>query len=223
MLLEVSDSTPNLAGTMVLETSPSGASWRTAGTFLALSFPTIARKVFGPLDQLVRVRWAFGDALLAVAFAVTGTALVSYASIDDLHRLGVPERALSGIDDGDKFESLLAASSVADSRLRKAATLPLIAWGDDLRRAVVHIAVYDLMVTRGFQPTGADELVEKRYLDAIAWLKDVARGDAIPDELVDSTPQVEELSPIVESSAERGWGARLFSPRLLDRSGEDLP
>ena len=134
---------------------------------------------------------------------------MSYAGVDDLYRLGVPARALTGVDDADKVESLLAASSVADSRLRKALTLPLLAWGDDLRRAVVHIAVYDLMVTRGFQPMGPDELIEKRYLDAVKWLKEIASGDAIPDELVDSAPLTDELAPIVETSTERGWGSRL--------------
>lgn len=213
LLLDISAESPALSFEVSVETSPSGVSWRTAGAFPSLSSPSSVRIAFGGLEQLVRVRWAFGGPAPSAAFAVSGSALVSYATIDDLHTLGVPARALAAVSDGDKIESLLAASSVADSRLRKAVTLPLLAWGDDLRRAVVHIAVYDLMVTRGFQPTGADELIEKRYLDAIAWLKDVAHGDAVPDELVDSTPLVDELEPVIETSAERGWGARLFQPR----------
>lgn len=128
---------------------------------------------------------------------------MAYATRDDLARLGLPPAVLSAIPVADQDAALEAASDLADSYLRVRYTLPLLSWQDDLRRAVCHIAAYDLLVRRGFNPTGADEQVRLRYEDAIRWLERVAQGLLSPA-IVDSS--AEDLpGPIGYTRPKRGW------------------
>ena len=128
---------------------------------------------------------------------------MAYATRDDLARLGLPPAVLSAIPTADQDAALEAASDLADSYLSARYTLPLVSWEDDLRRAVAHIAAYDLMVRRGFNPTGADEQIRLRYEDAIRWLEGVARGLLHP-QIVDSSP--EDLpGPVGYTRPRRGW------------------
>ena len=117
---------------------------------------------------------------------------MTYASQDDLFRLGLPEGALRGVSPSTIEEALEAASRLADSYLRARYTLPLTAWDGALSRAVAAIAAYDLMAVRGYDPArGADEVLRLRYEDAIRWLERVAAGEVSP-EVEDSTPDVRE-------------------------------
>lgn len=128
---------------------------------------------------------------------------MAYATRDDLARLGLPQAVISAIPLTDQDAALEAASDLADSYLRARYTLPLLSWQDDLRRAVCHIAAYDLLVRRGFNPTGADEQVRLRYEDAIRWLERVAQGLLSPD-IVDSS--VDDLAgPVGYTRPRRGW------------------
>ena len=127
-----------------------------------------------------------------------------YATRVDLERLALPAAALAGIPAADQDAALEAASDLADSYLRARYTLPLVAWEDDLRRAVAAIAAYDLMVRRGFSPTGADEQLRLRYEDALRWLERVAAGQLHP-QIVDSSPVPETTEPIGYTAPPRGW------------------
>lgn len=123
-----------------------------------------------------------------------------YATRDELARGGLRAAALSGVSTADQDAALVAASGEADGYLAKRYLLPLVAWGDDLRRRVVHIATYDLLATRGYAPaSGVDPLVAKRHDDAIFWLRDVAKGVVEPQGIVDSSATVEEQAPLVSS------------------------
>lgn len=133
---------------------------------------------------------------------------MGYAEIADLDRFGINADALRDMDADTKGDALDAASSLADSYLRGRYTMPLVSWGDDLRRAVVGIAVYDLMSNRGFDEQG-DAQIRKKYDDAIAWLKEVARNQAHP-EILDSS-----------GSSTTGTSAR-GRPRVVSSSGRGL-
>ncbi len=128
-----------------------------------------------------------------------------YATFDDLNDEGLPPAALEGVGRGLVDKAILAASSLADSYLRKRFTLPLTSFSEDLTRAVVHIAVCDLMVRRGFNPaSGADQLIVDRKADAIAWLEDVAAGKVEPG-VEDSTPTLDEAGPLFASEEQQDW------------------
>ena len=128
---------------------------------------------------------------------------MTYATLDDLFRLGLPEGALRGVPTATLEDALEAASRLADSYLRARYTLPLTSWDEALTRAVAAIAAYDLLAVRGYDPTrGADEVVRLRYEDAIRWLERVASGAVSPD-IRDSTPETREGSFSAATSPRR--------------------
>lgn len=129
-----------------------------------------------------------------------------YATLDDLNRLGIAPAALRGLDDGTKEAALTAASSLADGYLRSQFVLPLSSWGDDLRRAVVGIATYDLISHRGYDPERlGNEVLRERYDDAIRWLERVAAGTISPAGITDAEPETDNAAPIVYTPPRRMW------------------
>lgn len=173
--------------TIKVETSPSGdAGWKTIGTLAALTVETFCEDTFGSVLRFVRFRWTLEGTTPSVTFELKGSAHVTYASLRDLDRLGIQAAALAKVPVGDKIEALIAASDTADRYLCREFTLPLLKWPSDLRRFVLHIAVYDLMCVRGFQPEGSDAIIVKRYDDAIVALREVGEGDACMPGIEDS-------------------------------------
>lgn len=131
-----------------------------------------------------------------------------YATPIDLTRLGLPSDALGGVPPATQEDSLDAMSAIADGYLASRYALPLSAWGDDLRAQVSRLAAYDLMVTRGFNPTvGADENLLLRHNHAMQWLRDVAGGVVSPQGIVDATPAdtTDNETTFAVSGASRGW------------------
>ncbi len=130
-----------------------------------------------------------------------------YATLDDLTRLGLGASALTAIDNTTRTAALASRSAYADGFLAKRFTLPLSAWGDDLREAVVHMASWDLLSRRGFDPTAAnDAAVQVNMERAERWLRDVAAGRVEPVGYVDATPTVADArSVVVASRPRRGW------------------
>jgi phage gp36-like protein len=173
--------------TVDIETSPNGTSgWKRIGALPALTVETTAEETFGSVLRYVRFRWALDGTTPSVAFGLTGSAHVTYANLRDIDRLGMAKAALAAVPVSDKIEALIAASDISDRYLCREFTLPLVKWPSDLRRFVVHIAVYDLMCVRGFQPEGADALIVKRYDDAIAQLREIGDGKACMPGIEDS-------------------------------------
>lgn len=137
--------------------------------------------------------------------------VLQYAAQVDLLN-GINPGALSGVTGGQMDAAIEDASREIDSYLRGQYTLPLQSVGADIRRKTVDIAVYRLMVGRGYNPeSGADPGIERRYTDALAWLKLVARGEVNPD-ITDSTDGSAEgrhgSRPTVISSSQRGFSGR---------------
>lgn len=131
---------------------------------------------------------------------------MSYATITDLARLGVVPATLAGLSSETKEAALSAASSLASGYLQSQFALPLSEWGDDLRRAVVAIAVYDLLSHRGYDPEASGNLtIRDRYEDSVQWLRDVAAGRVSPSGIVDSTPECDDAGPVVVTRPKRGW------------------
>lgn len=129
------------------------------------------------------------------------------ATLANLADLGLDPKAFpSSIDDATKTQHLVSASGKASSYLAKQYTFPLVSWGDDVREAVVAIAVYTLMSRRGFNPANpGDQAIVKRYDDAIRWLEGVAKGLVEPSDIVDATPTEDAGGPLVASDEPLGW------------------
>jgi phage gp36-like protein len=131
---------------------------------------------------------------------------MAYATIANLSTFGANAATFGSLTDPDKQAALDAASAEADGYLRSRyprTTLPLVTYGDDLRQAVVKIAVFELVAKRGFnQNAGADQVIVKRADDARAWLKALARGEV---SLVVAPDPPGGEQPMVISNTPRGW------------------
>lgn len=145
----------------------------------------------------------------------------AYAVLADLTNYGVMSTAVFGaLSGGQQQKALDAANALADSYLGARFKLPLSVWGEDLREAVVAIARFKLLVSRGFAPEGdhAAAIVEAKK-DALKWLEGISDGRVNPV-VTDSSsggkvggPFVDQGTPdnanpgrfIVSAPSTRGW------------------
>lgn len=131
---------------------------------------------------------------------------MSYCTVADLASYGVSAVALAPIDPAVQQAACDAASAVVDSFLRDRFKLPLSRWGVDLTQKTAILAVYDLLVVRGYNPSaGADVNLRLRYEDTMTWLLHVARQEVQPD----VTPQQHDSpgydAPRILTNSQRGW------------------
>lgn len=131
-----------------------------------------------------------------------------FADRADLARFGLRAEVLGAIDAGDQDGALAAASSIARDYLSKVKDLPLVAgqWPVSLRIRVCWIAAYLLLVPKGFNPDGPDQLLVKNYDRALAWLEDVAAGRVLLADPVDPPTPVTIAGPAV-SAPPAVWNA----------------
>ncbi len=134
----------------------------------------------------------------------------SLATLSDLATLpGVPAAALASVTDIDKQAALDASSALALGMIGNRFKRPLVSWETDLTHAVCKIAVYDLLVARGFNPAaGADVNIRDRRDDAEKWLISVARGEITPAIVgaADQSPGYD--SPRIVGQPLQGWQGR---------------
>lgn len=137
-------------------------------------------------------------------------AQAQYCTIADLTSYGIRAEALRGID-ADELQRVIAAMSAEiDGYLRSRYKLPLTRWGSDLSAICAKLAVYTLIMTRGFNSARAgDELIRTNYEDAISKLKSIQAQSYHPD-IADSTSVTDGESgigarPSVISCESRGY------------------
>lgn len=135
-----------------------------------------------------------------------------YAQVSDFGAYGINEQAIRGYDSVKIQKNLSAASRKIDQFLRPQFTLPIVAWGDDLREMCCVLAVWPVISGRGYNPeSGADQNIKTRYDDAMKLLKLWSEGTAIPS-VTDSTPGGSTgrpgARPAMVSSSQRGWSSR---------------
>ncbi|WP_293365005.1 phage protein Gp36 family protein [Phenylobacterium sp.] len=140
------------------------------------------------------------------------TPITQYAQPSDIPVYGISEDAISGIPPEAVEQSLRGASSMIDSAFRSRFTMPLFTVDQATVRACCVLAVYDLLVVRGYNPAaGADENLRLRVQDANSWLKQVASGLMTPDVTDSSTdivPGTDATRARVVSASSRGWNSR---------------
>lgn len=128
------------------------------------------------------------------------------ATIDDLAKFGPVPAAIQAFDVTTKEGHLAKASGLALSYVKKRYAPPLIEWGEDLRGAVVAIASWTLLCSRGANPNNAaDVSAKERHDSAVLWLRDVARGLAELVDVVDSTTAPGVAAPMMASEGSLGW------------------
>lgn len=130
------------------------------------------------------------------------------ATLSDLYALGLPADALAHVPTADQEEALDAASDTVDTYLRAHHTLPLVApYPKSIIRAEAVLAAWDLITTKGHNPIGFDESIERRAEKVIAWLEKLASGAVhIPPD-ADSTPTQREGAPRVRSQGANYTGS----------------
>lgn len=200
--------------TVSVETSPSGTTgWRQIGTFTLLATTGYERKTFAQCERYVRVKWTITGTLPSFTFSVAGDAHVLYATPADMSRTGINEAALEGIDDGVRADCCLRATDEFETALNSSYSMPITAWGEDLRGHVAARAVFHTMNHRGRDPdSGADRLIDLMggYITtdgvksgAQMFYEGIARGMLKPVGIVDQTPDEYEGGGFVISDAPR--------------------
>lgn len=112
----------------------------------------------------------------------------------------------SELSDDEMVYSLVSASSIADSYLKRRYILPLKSWSFDLIQVVCDIAAYNLLKRRGWNPEQMDSTYQDKYTAGIQWLSDVGNRKNHP-ELIEADHLYAPFAgnPGVPDDI-RGWG-----------------
>lgn len=140
---------------------------------------------------------------------------MAYCTPADLTQY-LPQAVLGLVSAGQLQQACDDASQEADSYLRGRYQLPLLAWGNDVRRYTAWIAVYLVCQLIGFAPqAGSDRLITERYYQAVGWPDRAGTGwfPGIQRQAIhpDVTPSINPVNdavtglPQVRTSAQRGW------------------
>lgn len=146
---------------------------------------------------------------------IMGPGGTPYCTVADLAQY-LPASVLNSTTVAQQTQACLDATEEADSFLRGRYALPLLAWGNDVRRMTAYIACYLLMTVRGFSSAaGSDSLITQRYYESkgtpgvpgSGWFPCIQRQSIHPD----VTPSVTQPGdpvhdlPQVRTSQIRGW------------------
>lgn len=126
-----------------------------------------------------------------------------YATAAELRALPGAGAYCEGISDADCDAALQRASGRADDYLREYYTLPLTSWGESLKQAVCHVALYWLTAHEGFDSSAAGSTPRRLYEDALASLERMSTHGSAG--VVDASPETEEGGAVVYSKPLRGW------------------
>lgn len=129
-----------------------------------------------------------------------------YATAADLKSLGLPPDAVEELTDSDIDDQLQASAGVMDLFLASQYALPLASpYPDFLRRCNVCLAVYHILLRRGYNPEEYDGNYKAQHDECMSMLKDISVGKLKVPGLIDDTPAVSESAPSVYTKQLRGW------------------
>jgi phage gp36-like protein len=132
--------------------------------------------------------------------------LSQYATAADLKQLGLPPEALEEVTDADIDAQIQASCGVIDSFLASRYTLPISApYPDVLKRFSVDMAVFHILMRRGFNPESYDANYKELHDRAEEFFKDVASGKRQIPGIIDATPATKGGAPTVSTGSLRGW------------------
>lgn len=128
-----------------------------------------------------------------------------------------PAAAFNGVTTAQQDQACIDATSEADSYLNGRYQMPLLAWGNDLKKYTAWIAIHNLMAMRGFSSAGgADQNLLLRYYEAVGnpsvpgssgWFQRVQRQAIHPDITATVPPAQDPVygMPQVFTGPQRGW------------------
>ncbi len=137
-----------------------------------------------------------------------------YASVDDFRELsGVGSYVAQDSDEVVVERLLSVASSVVDGylsvRYPTPLAAPLVAKRVDVRRTACHVAAWDFMCSRGWNPelAPAGDTVKTNYDNAMRWLERVANGTINIGEFASGADQSTQPfgGATINSEPLRGW------------------
>lgn len=135
----------------------------------------------------------------------------AYCTRPELAIWGAPADAFSDIEPEQQDKAIASSTTRIDGYIATRVNLPLLSWGDDIRRACAVIATYDLIpATRGRNPeeAGDRDPIYDRYKDVLAWLQAIKDGEVQIPEAVGSPvapPAADTGISMVTSNRQRGW------------------
>lgn len=133
-------------------------------------------------------------------------ATTSYATQGEFLQQAVLAAAFADTPGAVIDTALVWASSRCNSYIKKRVTLPLTAWSEDLKLATCWLAAKQLIDSRGIDyASGTNATIDKNATTILEWLRDVAKGICELDEFTDSTPTVDEASPLASSDSITNW------------------
>jgi phage gp36-like protein len=131
-----------------------------------------------------------------------------YATEQQFRDLGLSDGALEDVTSSVIDIHLEMASGFADSYLSNRYAIPISPIPGALVKCVVDIAVYEVLLRRGYNPETYDTNYRVRYEDAKSWLEAIYNRDAdLPGvaELTTVSPSGAARAPRVLTRPERGW------------------
>lgn len=211
LLLEVATIPSGAKLDVWLETSTNRTTWRVLGDHFLMvdSLPRELAQTFVGADRYVRARWALtGGAGAQASFALTGVAVLVYATPADFYSFGLPRSRLTNVRPETIDKYLRLGSDEADIYLDQRFGLPLSAWPAALRNIVCSIGAWMFLTkNQGTNPEeGADNGVKDNSEAAYRKLRDIANGNASLPGVVDSTPEIQDDGgAVIYSDSLRGW------------------
>lgn len=132
---------------------------------------------------------------------------MSYSTPEKFYDQTLPPEALDGLGATSTVQAALnTAQGKVNSYLKKRYKLPLVSWGGDIEDAERALAQYALIARRGFNPQSQSDVNAKEVAaTAIKWLEDVRESLCEPDNIVDSSPDIDEAGPLADSEEPVGF------------------
>jgi phage gp36-like protein len=137
--------------------------------------------------------------------------MATYCTAEDLEIYGVNAQALEDLSAANNQEPpIQGASDYMDGYLGKQFTLPLLAFGSDIRECCAVITAWRVLRTRGLRPgeNPEDNALYLDYKEKIRWLEQIAAGKVTPVVTPSPSPGGGTSSPggpMVLSNVSRGW------------------
>ena len=137
----------------------------------------------------------------------------SYINVDELERAGIGQDAMSRFDEEQKLAAIEMASSEADAYLGRVVTVPLdlLKVPPVVKLMIARMATYYVFSANGFSLAGDDAIVRDNYDLALAFFRDVSRGNVTLGP--DLAPPAQGLDPVLDgpyiaSDEDRGFSTR---------------
>jgi phage gp36-like protein len=118
--------------------------------------------------------------------------LYYYATPTDLQNVGGTPAFVQSLTAAQMQEAIQNASALIDAYLGSYLVLPLIQIDPSITQKCCEIAIWYLITARGYNPQKtAEAMFEKRFEQALAFLKDCANNKARPAGVKDSSPSAQ--------------------------------